>query len=404
MSTSSDPSADRFLSDLNELRAIGARGTGVVRRAFDTDDVRARLWLTDRFADAGLTPRIDPAGNVWGLRGRLLMGRHTDTQPEGGWLDGAFGVIAALQVARENPNVSVVSFQDEEGRFGATTGSEIWSGAMTPDQADALKDLDGVAFGTARQALPATGGFPDPTRFDAYIEPHIEQGPVLDTTGQVAGIVTAIVGLRQVEVTLGGQQNHAGTTPMDMRTDALRGLSDADYAIRDALRAIVTPRSVWTIGHVAVHPNAPSAVPGRVRFTVQWRDADTPRLDRMEKAIRTALAQIAAATGLSLTISATARLPPADMDAGLRSALAAAAETHAPGRWCNMPSGALHDATNVSRLMPAGMLFAPSIGGISHDFAEDTSADDLVTCLHILKTAAATLTSRPVRSAGRSCP
>ena len=92
------------------------------------------------------------------------------------------------------------------------------------------------------------------------------------------------------------------------------------------------------------------------------------------------------------------------MDAGLRSALAAAAETHAPGRWCNMPSGALHDATNVSRLMPVGMLFAPSIGGISHDFAEDTSADDLVTCLHILKTAAATLTSRPVRSAGRSCP
>lgn len=385
----------RFLADLHALRAIGGVSDthkGVIRRAFDPADVRARLWLADRFAEAGLTPRIDPAGNVWGLRGPLLLGSHTDTQPEGGWLDGALGVIAALEVARSNPQVSVVSFQDEEGRFGATTGSEIWTGALTLDAADGLTDLDGTTFAEARAALPATGDFPDPARFTAYLEHHIEQGPVLDAAGEGAGVVTAIVGLRQIEVTLTGQQNHAGTTPMHQRVDALRGLSDADYAIREALRNIATPHSVWTIGHVSLHPNAPSAVPGRVRFTVQWRDADAPRLDRMEAAIRDALTATAAQTGLALTTSDTTGLPPVAMAPHLQAALRQAAQTHAPGKWRDMPSGALHDATNVSRLMPVGMLFAPSIGGISHDFAEDTAEDDLVTCLKILSAAARALT------------
>lgn len=384
----------RFLADLHTLRAIGGVSPGhkgVIRRAFDADDVRARLWLAERFTDAGLEARIDPAGNVWGLRGPLLMGSHTDTQPEGGWLDGALGVIAALEVARSNPDVSVVSFQDEEGRFGATTGSEIWSGALSLAQADAMADLDGVFFADARRALPATGDFPDPARFTAYLEHHIEQGPVLDTEGEIAGIVTAIVGLRQVDVTLSGQQNHAGTTPMHLRVDAMRGLSDADHAIRDALRNIARPHSVWTIGHVTLHPNAPSAVPGRVRFTVQWRDAETSCLDRMERAIRDALARTAEATGLTLTVSETASLPPVDMASDLRAALCAAARKHAPNAWREMPSGALHDATNVSRLMPVGMLFAPSIGGISHDFAEDTAEKDLTTCLHILAQAAGAL-------------
>ncbi|MCK0168920.1 hydantoinase/carbamoylase family amidase [Jannaschia sp. S6380] len=385
--------AGRFLSDLHALRAIGARGPGVVRRAFDADDIRARHWLAERFAEAGLTPRIDPAGNVWGLRGRLLMGSHTDTQPEGGWLDGALGVIAALEVARGNPDISVVSFQDEEGRFGATTGSEIWSGALSLPAADDLRDLSGLRFGEARLALPATDDFPDPAAFDAYLEHHIEQGPVLDAAGEVAGIVTAIVGLRQITVTLTGRQNHAGTTPMAQRADAFRGLAAADRAIGNALAPLVTPDTVWTIGHITLHPNAPSAVPGRARFTVQWRDADQARLDRMEGAIRDALSRTATDQGLGLEVSDTAALPPAAMSPDIRAALCRAAEAHAPGRWREMPSGALHDATNVARLMPVGMLFAPSIGGISHDFAEDTDTDDLTTCLTILDTAAARLTA-----------
>jgi N-carbamoyl-L-amino-acid hydrolase len=300
-------------------------------------------------------------------------------------------VIAGLEVARGNPGVSVVAFQDEEGRFGALTGSEIWSGALTLEAADAMADLDGLSFAEARAALPATGGFPDPTRFRAYLEAHIEQGPVLDAAGEAVGVVTAIVGLRQVVVTLTGAQNHAGTTPMHMRRDALRGLSDAEQAIRAALAPIVTEASVWTIGHVTLHPNAASAVPGQARFTVQWRDAEAGRLDAMEAAIREALTRTAASAGLRVEISDTAALPPTAMDAELRAALRDAAEATAPGAWREMPSGALHDATNVARLMPAGMIFAPSIGGISHDFAEDTDRRDLATCLAVLEAAAARL-------------
>ncbi|MEM7709764.1 MAG: hydantoinase/carbamoylase family amidase [Pseudomonadota bacterium] len=382
----------RFLADLQDLRAIGARGTGVVRRAFEDDDVRARLWLADRFAAAGLDARIDGAGNVWGLGGPILIGSHVDTQPEGGWLDGALGVIAGLELARSSAAVSVVAFQDEEGRFGATTGSEIWSGALTMTEADELTDLDGVAFGTARRALPATGEAPDPSRFTCYMEPHIEQGPVLDQAGEALGVVTAIVGLRQVTVEMTGRQNHAGTTPMALRADALAGLSAADAALRAGLRNVVTPASVWTIGHVALHPNAPSAVPGRVRFTVQWRDAETDRLDRMERVIRDTLATAAADAGLSLDISDAAALPPVAMDVPLRRHLARAAEAIAPGRWREMPSGALHDATNVARVLPVGMLFAPSVGGISHAFDEDTDEADLVTCLLVLHRAVEDLT------------
>jgi N-carbamoyl-L-amino-acid hydrolase len=378
----------RFLADLHALRAIGARGTGVVRRAFDPDDLRARLWLAERFAEAGLEPVIDPAGNVWGLRGPLLIGSHTDTQPEGGWLDGALGVIAGLEVARGNPGVSVVSFQDEEGRFGATTGSEIWSGALTLAAADRLRDLDGLSFAEARAALPATGDAPDPGRFDAYLELHIEQGPVLDAAGEGAGVVTAIVGLRQLDVTLTGAQNHAGTTPMRLRHDAMTGLAAAHVAIAEDLRNVAGPDSVWTIGHVALHPNAPSAVPGRVRFTVQWRDGEADRLDRMEAAIRAALARGAEGCGLDLDVDARADLPPTAMDPALRAALARAAEARLPGRWREMPSGALHDATNVARLMPAGMLFAPSIDGVSHAFDEDTREADLIAALEVLATAA----------------
>ena len=382
-----------LIQELSALRAIGARGTGVVRPAFTPDDVRARQWLVGRMAAAGLDPVIDPAGNVWGLGGPVLVGSHVDTQPEGGWLDGAYGVVAGLALAAEGAPVSVVAFQDEEGRFGATTGSEIWSGALTLAQADALTALDGTAFAEARRALPATGAAPPSARFAAYLEPHIEQGPVLDAAAEAVGVVTAIVGLRQVTVTMEGRQNHAGTTPMALRADALRGLVRAQGAIDAGLAPLVAPESVWTIGHVDLHPNAPSAVPGRVRFTVQWRDGAAARLDAMEAAIRAALRD--AAGPLALSVSETAALPPVAMDAGLRAALRASAEAEAPGRWREMPSGALHDATNVARLLPTAMLFVPSIDGVSHDFAEDTAEADLRTGLAVLRRAVAAIAPRP---------
>lgn len=391
-----EPDSERCLADLTALRAIGARGHGVVRPAFSPDDVAARLWLADRFAAEGLDPVIDAAGNVWGLGGRLLLGSHVDTQPEGGWLDGAFGVLAGLAVARALPGrVSVVAFQDEEGRFGVCTGSEIWAGARSPAAADRLTDPDGLSFGDARRALPATGAAPAPGRFDGYVEAHIEQGPVLDAAGEALGVVTAIVGLRQLTATLTGAQNHAGTTPMPARRDALAGLCAARAALASGLCPVVGDASVWTIGRVDLHPNAASIVPGRATFTVQWRDPDADRLDRMEATIRGALAASARAEGLGLELTGTAALPPCPMDARCRDALRRAARITAPGRWREMPSGALHDATNVARVLPVGMLFVPSIGGVSHDFAEDTRPADLALGVRALYHAARELTEAP---------
>jgi N-carbamoyl-L-amino-acid hydrolase len=392
----------RFLADLHALRRIGGddRTKGVRRRAFTEADIAARDWLAGRFAEAGLTPQIDPVGNLFGLAEgpSLLLGSHSDTQPEGGWLDGALGVIAALEVARAvreagGPAVSVVSFQDEEGRFGALTGSSVWAGKLSLAAADQLVAADGVRFADARGLLgDRAGGFVDPGRFTGFVEMHIEQGPVLDLAGEAVGVVTGIVGLRQLQVTVEGQQNHAGTTPMALRRDAFTAAARIAVALPERLAGIVTPASVWTIGQIRLHPGAPSVVPGRAAFSLQWRDIDADRLDRMEAAITALLADVAAETGCAVRAERLRQdLAPMPMDAGVQAALAAAAEAVAPGRWRAMPSGALHDASNLARLMPVGMLFVPSIGGISHDFAEDTAEDDLVTGLRVLAEAVARL-------------
>lgn len=387
--------SERFLQDLHALRDFGRTDPGVIRRAFSPEEIAARLWLLDQFTKAGLTPHCDPAGNVWGLaEGRsLLIGSHSDTQPEGGWLDGALGVIAALEIARCTPGVSVVSFQDEEGRFGATTGSEIWSGRLRLSEAETLADTDGITFGVARAQMGETqhDQWVDPSRFSGFLEMHIEQGPVLDTSDQTLGVVTDIVGLRQFNVTLSGQQNHAGTTPMHLRTDAFQGVARVAAALNERFQNVVTPTTVWTLGHVRLHPNAASVVPGRATFTIQWRDGDADRLDRMETIILAALSDPEILGGLTCTTGFRADLPPTAMDAKLRSALEIAAEAIAPGKWRRMPSGALHDATNVARLMPVAMLFVPSIRGISHAFEEDTDEGDLVTGLRALHHAASAL-------------
>lgn len=381
----------RMLADLHHLRSIGGQGTGVIRQAFSSEDIAARRWLLDQIKTAGLTPHVDAAGNTWGLADgpSLLIGSHTDTQPEGGWLDGVYGVAAALEIARSQPGVSIVSFQDEEGRFGTTTGSEVWSGALSLAKAETQADTSGVTFAQARKAMPeATGAFPDPARFTGYLEMHIEQGPVLDHQGEALGVVTAIVGLRQLTITLSGQQNHAGTTPMHLRRDAFQGLVRLMHLLNERLPTMATAETVWTVGHARLHPNAASAVPGQVTFTVQWRDAKASRLDQMEATIATALAEVADNSGLSATIATRSELPPTEMDAHLMQTLCDAAEATAPGRWRKMPSGALHDATNVAHKLPVAMLFVPSINGISHAFEEDTKEADLITGLSALALAA----------------
>ncbi len=387
----------RFLDDLHTLRGFGASGVGkgVVRPAYSEADIAARKWLAGRMAEAGLSPHFDPVGNLFGLaQGQsLLMGSHSDSQPEGGWLDGALGVIAALEIARsvERP-ISVVSFQDEEGRFGVTTGSAVWSGGLPLDQADGLTDGAGIRFDAARASMAdLSEGFVDPARFSGFIEMHIEQGPTLDAEGQQIGVVTDIVGIRDMKISFEGQQNHAGTTPMHLRRDAFQALSLFNTRINDRFRNVVTPQTVWTIGRVDLHPNASSIVPGRVQFSMQWRDGDADRLVRMEDIIRSTAQDVSNELGMVLDHGPMLGLEPVAMNPMLRAALESGAERVAPGGWRRMPSGALHDATNVSRLMPVAMLFVPSIDGISHDFAEDTAEDDLIAGLSVLDHAVAML-------------
>ena len=385
---------NRFLTDLHTLRSFGASGVGkgVVRPAYSDADIAARKWLAVRMEEAGLQSRFDPVGNLFGLADgpSLLLGSHSDSQPEGGWLDGAFGVIAALEVARASretggPPVSVVSFEDEEGRFGVTTGSAVWSDQISLADADILTDYQGITFAQARDCMAnLTSDFVDPAQFSGFIEMHIEQGPTLDSANEQIGIVSDIVGIRDMRITFEGRQNHAGTTPMHLRRDAFQALSAFNLAINERLRDVVTPSTVWTIGHVSLHPNASSIVPGRAVFSMQWRDGDATRLGRMEKIIRMTAREISEGIGVSLEFGPLLGLEPVAMDQGLRTALEVGAEIVASGRWRVMPSGALHDATNVSRLMPVAMLFVPSIGGISHAFDEDTAEVDLVAGLRVL--------------------
>ena len=384
----------RFLSNLHELRTIGASGIGkgVVRPAYSEADLAARNWLSKKFSEAGLKPHYDPVGNLFGLaeESSVLIGSHSDTQPQGGWLDGALGVISGIelaQISRENngPAISVVSFQDEEGRFGVTTGSSIWAGILSLEEADKLIDKEGMSFSSAREKITkVTQDFVNPKRFTGFLECHIEQGPWLYETSHTVGIVTDIVGIRDMRITYKGQQNHAGTTPMHRRVDAYQSMLSFSQLVNERFRNVVTPSTVWTTGHVKVEPDAHSIVPGKCTFSMQWRDGDNQRLDKMENIIRSTANEVAEREGSSVEFSKMHGLDPVQMDTSLQTKLRDAAENICPRRWKNIQSGALHDAANIAKIMPAGMLFVPSIKGISHDFSEDTNEQDLIDGLTVL--------------------
>lgn len=386
---------ERLLADLMHLRGFGASGNGVVRPAFSPIDWESRRWLAGRMRDAGLTPHYDPIGNLFGLppgdAPAVLIGSHSDTQPEGGWLDGAFGVIAGLEIARASlecggPPVAVVSLQDEEGRFLGLTGSQVWLGEVSLEEADESCDADGLRLGDLRAAIPELRGaaFLEVERFQRFYEAHIEQGPVLDTAGEKIGVVETIVGWRNLPIRFEGQQNHAGTTPMTLRRDAFQGLVRFSQRLNEVFGDLAQASTVWTIGRVLVHPNAPSIVPGSVEANLQWRDGDLARLDRMQEAALTLASEVAEECGLEVSLDEVAALTPSIMDRGLIAGLETAAEELTPGRWRSMPSGALHDAMLFSRRMPTAMIFAPSIGGVSHSFAEDTKTEDLALCAQVL--------------------
>ncbi len=404
-----DPRIDpaRLLADLRALRNIGAQGPGVVRPAFSAKDMEARRWLRQRYEEAGLDATIDGVGNVLGRSrhpGRaLLVGSHSDTQPTGGWLDGALGVIYGLEVARAlaaDPAtrgfaVDAVSFQDEESRFVGCLGSRSLTGTLAPEIEAAAVDNGGL---TLADALREAGlaGVPRlrlaRDRYAGFVEAHIEQGPDLEDSGRRIGVVTGIVGLRAIRFTFRGQQNHAGTTMMARRRDASAALYEFAHRINQEFPKVAGARTVWTMGRLRVEPNATSIVPGYADLDLQFRDAAEAPLDACEKVAERLVAEMNARGGVVIEAARSRTpIPPTQMDAGLQAHITAAAEQHAPGLWQPMPSGAFHDAGFVSAVLPSAMLFIPSIGGISHDFAEDSRDEDIVLGCQVLADAAASI-------------
>jgi N-carbamoyl-L-amino-acid hydrolase len=386
-----------FLRDLHDLRAIGRFRTGVHRPTYSPADMEARRWLMDRLAACGLEPSIDGVGTVLGRHPgpgpHLLVGSHIESQNEAGWLDGALGVVAGVALARAGLPVDVCAFADEEGHFDAGfLGSRSALGEVSEAEIDAGRNrTDGTPL---REALARAGlaGLPrwrlDPARYRGFLEMHIEQGTQLERAGRPLGVVTGIVAIWQYRIEIEGRQDHAGGTSMAERRDA--GLTAVRLlaALDAAMPLACGERSTWTTGRIRLDPGAPSIIPGRAEVLFQIRDVAVPVLERMEETLRALLRESNRRERCPATLVTVSRAVPALCDPGLMRALSEAAEAVCPGGWQTLPSGAGHDAQNLARVMPAAMLFVPSIGGISHHWAEDTAEADLVLGLRTLGEAA----------------
>jgi hydantoinase/carbamoylase family amidase len=369
-------------ADLDEVARIGADNGGVSRFAWTPELAAANEWLVERLTELDLTAEVDAAGNVlgrWeeGEGPAVLVGSHLDTVPKGGRYDGALGVLAALDVVRRLKDEGaslrrplwVVSFNDEEGSRFQTgmLGSRAFVGDL---------DLEDWRRRGVADAMKA-GGFdfarlPDARAVDGvgwYLELHIEQGPVLEQEGMDLGIVTAIAGLLGFRVRLGGEANHAGTTPMAARRDALVGAARIVLALRDEARG----RGDMTanVGLLEIAPGGFNVIPGTAEFTVDVRAGEPDAYDRVERFARETFERVASEEGLEFEVAVTHRKPPTPLDAELLGLLETAAEEEG-ATVRRLPSGAGHDAMVLAQHVPAAMLFVPSRAGISHSPEEFT--------------------------------
>ena len=387
----------RLLADLYKLRGFGTYKSGVHRPTYSAVDMQSREWIADRMRDAGLRPEIDGIGNIIG-RGegdgpRVLLGSHSDTQPQAGWLDGALGVMYGLEVARAvGRGVDVVSWADEEGHWASFPGSRSFIGDFSESDIDVSRNrYENLSL---REGLAVAGltGRPrarvEPERYRCYIEAHIEQGDELDSLGKKIGVVSSIVAIWQYKINFTGVQNHAGTTRMAIRRDAGLAAAKLAVAIDKRFPEICAARSVWTVGRITLDPGAGSIIPGGAEMVFQFRDVDMAVLARMEAALEDLVAE-ANQGPCAVVLTTMSKSIPSLMADDLQAALARAAERHAPGLWQTMPSGAGHDAQFLARVMPAAMLFVPSIGGISHHWTEDTADADIVLGCQVMASAVA---------------
>lgn len=399
-SPSADVSAERMAKRIEALSRFGANPEGGVSRvAFSEADIAGREYIKTLMREAGLEVRVDTAGNVIGRREGselglpvIMFGSHIDSVPGGGNYDGDVGVIAAIEVAEvlEDNGVStrhpleIVSFTDEEGGL-------IGSVAM----AIGLEEhhLDDVSHSglTVREGIRAVGG--DPERLDdarrepgelaAFIELHIEQGAILDESDTDIGVVEGIVGIHWWDVLIEGFANHAGTTPMDRRRDAM--VSAAELTLEINRIATSTPgRQVATVGRISAEPGAPNVIPGRVVMSLEIRDLSTDKIMQVFEAVEAAAAQIAEKRDTPIRFEPTGvASTPAPTDERMRRIIAAAADG-LDLSYKVMPSGAGHDAQDMTHIAPTGMIFVPSKDGISHSPKEFTSREDMANGARVL--------------------
>ena len=391
-------------ADLEDAARIGADDGGVSRFAWTPELARANDWLVARLEALGLGAEVDAAGNVFGRwevgeGPAVLVGSHLDTVPCGGRFDGALGVLAALEAVwilqgealEPRRPLWVVSFNDEEGARFRTgmLGSRAFVGEVDLDdwrrrgvaEAMAQAGFDFERLGEARAV----------ERVGAYLELHIEQGPVLERAGVDLGIVTGIVGLLGFRARFIGEANHAGTTPMELRRDALAGASRAVLALRDEARG--REDMTANVGMCTVTPGGFNVIPGVAEFSVDVRSPTAEGFTRSEQFVRRTLAAIAEEEGLGLELEETHRLQPVPLDPAIQDVLERAADHEGATHMC-LPSGAGHDAMILGRHVPAGMLFVPSRGGISHSPAEYTAPEHCELGARVLARALAELVTR----------
>jgi len=383
---------ERLRDDVQTLARIGQReDRGIHRMAFSDGDLEGRRWFRSRIEQAGLDVHEDGAANLharleWdGKRPSVMMGSHLDTVPGGGPLDGALGVLVGLEVLRtikesglqlKHP-LEAVDFTDEEGRFGGLFGSQAIAGQLTPAVIHNARDLDGV---TLTEAMAAWGMDANaalfarraPDSIHAYLELHIEQGPVLDRNQVSIGVVDTITGLFKWDVRLMGQTNHAGTTPMDMRVDSFQGLVEFAGEINRILEEHGSPHSRATIGRVELKPGAANTVPGQTSFSLDVRDTDGETLKNLADAFRRTLSALARRRDLMFEFDVLSEISPTRCDPGLVQLLTDTAE-RLDLKHLRMPSGAAHDAQIMGSMTRTGMIFVPSLEGKSHSAAEWTA-------------------------------
>ncbi len=398
-------SLDRLRRDLEHVAGYGATASGGVgRTSFSAADRQVRAWLADECAKAGLTLRTDGIGNVF-IRveapgvptgtAPVWTGSHLDSVPEGGRFDGALGSLAALEVARRlveddvplRRPVEVVVFVDEEGSYHHLLGSTAITRDFTAGELAEVRGRDGDRLVEALAAMgwdvdAATRTAVRPGDVHAYVELHIEQGSVLETAGARIGVVTAIVGLGGGQLEFRGRQDHAGTTPMPLRRDALRGAGDLLARLPEVARS-VSDTAVVTCGILHVEPGGANVVPGLARLQLDFRDPDRERLLQLEEAIVAAAREAAERHDLQVDYTRESITDPVPMDPRLQDLVETTAAAQGM-QTLRMASGAGHDAQNMARLAPTGMIFVPSVQGRSHSPAELTAWEDIEAGANVL--------------------